>query len=98
MGLREDIENLGKEVKEVRNIKEESIALSFLNDYKKQNKRLFIIWLITFLILACMTAYTIYIINDIGTITETNVTQENETGHNSYIEKGGLISYAQTND
>ena len=98
MGFREDIESLEKEVKDVRNIKEESIALSFLNDYKTQNKRLFIIWLITFLILACMTAYTIYIINDIGTITETSVTQENETGHNSYVEKGGLISYAQTND
>ena len=51
MGLREDIEDMKKEVKE---IEEESFATQILQDYKKSNERMFkiiiiliICWLLT---------------------------------------------------
>lgn len=45
---------------------------------------MFIIWIITFLTLIGVTCYTIYLLNDIGTIEETTtqqVEQENESGY-----------------
>lgn len=51
MGLREEIEDMKKEVEEIQ---EESLAMSLLRDYKKVNKRMFkiiiiliICWLLT---------------------------------------------------
>lgn len=42
-------------------MKQTSLATELLNDMKKQNKRLFIIWIITFLAFIVMTCYTILI-------------------------------------
>lgn len=50
--------------------KEKSLAFELLDDLKKQNKRLFIIWIITFLTLVGVTCYTIYLVSDIGVIEE----------------------------
>ena len=51
MGLREEIEDMKKEVEEIQ---EESLAMSLLRDYKKVNERMFkiiiiliICWLLT---------------------------------------------------
>ena len=51
MGLREEIEDMKKEVEEIQ---EESFAMSLLKDYKKVNERMFkiiviliICWLLT---------------------------------------------------
>ena len=51
MGLREEIEDMKKEVEEMQ---EESLAMSLLKDYKKVNERMFkiiiiliICWLLT---------------------------------------------------
>lgn len=66
--MREELETMKKEVEEV---KEQSLAQELVSDYKIQNKRLFIIWIITFLALISVTCYTIYLINDIGTETTT---------------------------
>ena len=51
MGLREEIEDMKKEVEEIQ---EESLAMSLLKDYKKVNERMFkiiviliICWLLT---------------------------------------------------
>jgi len=60
MGIREDIEEVQNDIKEV------SFAYSILEDYKAQNKRLFII-IIAILIMWCGTiGYLVYVLNDIG--------------------------------
>ena len=53
-------------------MEEKSLAWELLQDTKKANKRMFIIWIITFLALIGVTCYTIYLLNDIGTIEETD--------------------------
>ena len=53
-----------------QNIHKNSLALDILKDYKKQNKRLVIIWLITFIAFICLLVYTIWLLNDIGTYDE----------------------------
>lgn len=66
----------------------ENFALNILSDYKKQNKRLFIIWIITFLALIGVTCYMIYLLNDIGTVEETIDIDEVEQIDNSTIKIG----------
>ena len=57
MSMRDDVMEIKKELSE---IKEESFAMELLKDFKKQNKRMFILWIITFLTLVGVTCYTIY--------------------------------------
>ena len=64
--MREEIMAVKKEIEEIQ---EQSFASQILSDYKKQNKRLFIIWIITFLALISVTCYTVYLLNDISTTT-----------------------------
>lgn len=63
--MREDIERM----------KEESFAYELVKDQRRQNKRLFVIWIITFLAFCCLLTYTIWLLNDVERIVET----ENET-------------------
>lgn len=90
MGLREEIEDMKKEVKE---IEEESLAMSLLKDYKKVNERQFIIILVILGMFACLLGYTIWLLNDIGVETTTQeVTQENSSGNNNFIGNDGDIT------
>lgn len=81
---------------------ENSFAMELLTDFKKQNKRMFVIWIITFLTLIGLTCYTIYLLNDIGTIEETtitnDVTQDNDSGNNNFIGGDGDITNGNTED
>ena len=89
--IRDDIMAVKKEVKELR---EKSFGYELLQDMKKQNKRLFVIWIITFIAFGGLLAYTIYLLNDIGTIEETTtqeVSQENDNGNNNFIGNDGDI-------
>lgn len=86
--MREELMELKEEIRELR---EETFAMEILADYKKQNKRLFVMWIITFLTLVALSCYTLYLVNDIGTI-ETTVTQENSDGYNNYIGNDGDIT------
>lgn len=96
MSMKDEVLELKKELKEV---KEESFALELLKDFKKQNKRMFIVWIITFLTLIGVTCYTIYLLNDIGVIEETTtITQENEDGYNNYIGNDGDITNGETDN
>ena len=88
MGLREEIEDMKKEVEEIQ---EHSFAMELLKDQKKQNKRQFIIILVILGMFACLLGYTIYLLNDIGTET-TEVTQENSDGNNNFIGNDGDIT------
>lgn len=94
MSIKEDIEKVERKMKEVE---EQSFALELLRDQRKQNKRLFVIWIITFLSLVVMCCYTIYLLNDIGTI-ETNIKQDNENGYNNYIGNDGDITNGNPNN
>lgn len=66
-------------------------ATEMLHILKAQNKRLFIIWLVTFIAFIGLLGYTIWLLNDIGTIEET--TQEISdvnTIENSSIANGDI--------
>ncbi len=74
-------------------------ATEMLHILKVQNKRLFIVWLVTFIAFIGLLGYTIWLLNDIGTIEETTeVSQDNESGYNNYIGNDGDINNGKTND
>lgn len=75
-------------------------ATEMLHILKVQNKRLFIVWLVTFIAFIGMLSYTIYLLNDIGyeEITDTTITQDNENGYNNYIGNNGDILNGKTSD
>lgn len=87
MGLREEIEDMKKEVEEIQ---EHSFAMELLKDQKRQNKRQFIIILVILGMFACLLGYTIYLLNDIGVSTETDTIDIDnvETIDNSHIKIG----------
>lgn len=89
--IRDDIMEVKKEVNELR---KKSFGYELLQDMKKQNKRLYTIWIITFIAFMMLLGYTIYLLNDIGTIEETTtqeVSQDNENGNNNFIGNNGDI-------
>lgn len=89
MSLRDDVIDMKKELEDVR---EQSLAMELLRDQRRQNKRLFIIWIITFVAFICLLGYTLYLLNDISVITTDEYTQEIteiETIENSTITNGG---------
>ena len=94
MSMKDEVLELKKELEQV---KEQSFAMELLKDFKKQNKRMFIVWIITFLTLIGVTCYTIYLTSDIGVIEET-ITQENENGYNNYIGNDGDITNGKANN
>ena len=77
--------------KEVNELKKKSFGYELLQDMKKQNKRLYTIWIITFIAFIGLLGYTLWLLNDVGTIEETTSTQEItdiETINNSSIRNG----------
>ena len=74
-------------------------ASEMLHILKVQNKRLFIIWLVTFVAFIGLLGYTLWLINDIGTIEETTtqeVLQENDNGNNNFVGNNGDIINGKT--
>ena len=88
MGIREEIEDMKKEVEEIQ---EHSFAMELLKDQKKQNKRQFIIILVILGMWFATIGYLVYILNDIGN-ENTEVTQENSDGNNNFIGNDGDIT------
>ena len=83
MGMREDIMAVRKDLEEVKN---ESFVSEILKDYKKANKRQFIIILVLLGMFTALLGYTIYLLNDIGTINTTETYDMNtENGNNNFI-------------
>lgn len=91
---KEEIDNIRNEVHELQ---EQSLALELLKDYKKQNKRQFVIILVILGMWFATIGYLVYILNDIGTET-TEVTQENSDGNNNFIGNDGDITNGETNN
>ena len=95
MSIKEDVIDMKKEIND---IKKESFAYELLQDQRKQNKRLFIIWIITFVSFLALLGYTIYLLNDTGVIEETQITQDNKDGYNNYIGNNGDINNGKTDN
>ena len=85
MNLREEVVNMKKEVEDV---KEKSLALELLQDARKTNKRLFVIWVVTFIAFIGLLGYTIWLLNDIGSVEDTIEIEDVEEIDNSHIKIG----------
>lgn len=74
MGLKDDIIDMKEEVKAVRN---QSLAMELLSDYKKTNKRMFIIIIVLLILWFSSIGLFIYYINTTGyeVVTETAETE-----------------------
>lgn len=73
MSLREDVEEVKNNLEE---LKEKSFAYDVLKDYKKTNKRLFVLVLVILSMWFATGCYLVYILNDIEYV-ETTETNEN---------------------
>ena len=82
-------------------MEEKGLAVELLSDYKKANKRQFIIILVLILMWSLTIGYLVYTLNDIGTV-ETTTTQEiqqdSENGNNNFIGNDGDIINGKAND
>lgn len=80
--MKEDLIMAKKEIKE---LKEHSLAWELYQDSKKANKRLFVIWIITFIAFILLLTYTIWLLNDISSVEVTEQEVENTTSVNGSI-------------
>ena len=78
-------------------MKKDSFVMEILSDYKKTNKRQFIIILIILIMWLATIFYLIYILNDIGIETSTQEIQDVETIENSNITNGDNYGKDKTN-
>ena len=88
--IKSEVEEMKNEVNKIQK-EEKSFELQLLEGLKNSNKRLFILWIITFVALIGVVIYCIYLHNDIGTI-EGSYEQSIEdinTIDNSNISNGG---------
>lgn len=95
MGIREEVLEMKKEVKEIQ---EHSFAMELLKEDHKKNKRQFIIILILIGLLALAMTYIVFLLNDIGTTTETETIDIDnvEKIDNSHIKIGNDV-WAKSN-
>lgn len=93
MSFGEEIkEEMTEMKKDIKRIQSESLAYDILLDQRKQNKRMFVVWIITFVAFIGLLSYTIYLLNDIDYV-ETNETSESydinqnsgDGGNNNFI-------------
>ena len=86
MRLKEDMKKINEKVEQT------SFAYELLSDYKKQNKRQFIVILVILSMWFITGAYLVWLLNDIGTIEESTIDiQDVETIDNSHIKIGDDI-------
>ena len=87
MSMKDEVLELKKELEQVR---EQSFASEILQDYKKANKRQFVIILVILTMWFATIGYLIYVLNDIGVIEETTTQEvtDIETVNGSIVNKG----------
>lgn len=91
MGLKEEVLEMKKEVQEIQ---EQSLAMELYQDSAKDKRKFFYMWLITFIAFIGLLGYTIWLLNDIGTIesdTDTLDIQDVENIDNSHIKIGNDV-------
>ena len=82
MSLKDEIEDMKKEVKDIQ---EHSFAMELLHDARKTNKRQFIIIIVILGMFTCLLGYTIWLLNDINYVETSEVYDMNtENGNNNY--------------
>lgn len=87
--MRDEIMAVKKELEEV---KEKSFAMELISDYKRQNKRQFIVILVILTMWFATIGYLVYLLNDIGTVDESAIDIEDvENIDNSHIKIGDDI-------
>ena len=97
MSIKEDIEKVQKKVNV---IEEQSFAMEILKDYKKANKRLYIILIVVLCMWFATIGYLVYILNDISNVETTTqeVSQENSDGTNNFVGNDGDIINGDAKD
>lgn len=78
-------------------MEEKSLAMELISDYKRANKRLFIIVLVILSMWFATIGYLVYLLNDIGTIETTQEFQDVEKIENSNISNGDMYGEDKTN-
>lgn len=96
--LKDDIMAVKKELEAVKENQKKGLMFEILNDYKKQNKRQFIIILVIIALWFLTIGYLVYVLNDIGTIETTTEVQQSDADNNNYIGNDGVINNGKTND
>lgn len=66
-------------------------AKEFLHILKVQNKKLFIVWIITFIAFISLLGYVLYLLNNIGTIETTTEVEQSDAENNNFIGNNGDI-------
>ena len=66
-------------------------ATEMLHILKVQNKRLLIVWIITFIAFISLIGYVIYLLNNIGTIETTTEVEQSDAENNNFIGNNGDI-------
>ena len=80
------------------NTEDKSIAMQFVSTLKEQHKRMFLCWLITFIVLTCLVVYIVYLLNDMAVVETTEIMQESEGNNYNTIKNNGEIVYGETKD
>lgn len=96
--IKEEVLSVKEELKEAKKqVKENSFAVELLREEKGRNqslanavKRIFVMWIITFVAFICLLAYTIWLLNDISVVETTEETYDVEQnsgdgGNNNFI-------------
>lgn len=78
-------------------MEEQSFALDLLRDYKKQNKRQFIVILVIITMWFVTIGYLVYVLNDIGVETTTQEISNVDTIENSNVTNGDIYGEDKTN-
>ncbi len=78
MSIKEDIEKVENKMKE---IEKESLAMEFVKDYKKANKRMFIIIIVILSMWFATIGAFIYYINTTGYIETTEIADTSDGGN-----------------
>lgn len=84
---------------EERKISERDFAIERITStYERIIKRLWILCIIIFLVCSVMTTGLLYYTAQYESVTETEVTQENEEGDNNYIGNNGDITNGEASN
>ena len=88
MSIKDDLKEAKEEIQE---LKGQSLAMELLKDYKKTNKRLFIILIIVLIAFISLLGYVLYLLNNIGTIETTTEVEQSDAENNNFIGNNGDI-------
>lgn len=88
MSIKDDLKEAKEEIQE---LKEQSLAMELIKDYKKQNKRQFIVILVILSMWFITIGYLVYILNDISSVeTTTQEVSDIETIDGSVVNNGDI--------